>query len=473
MGLRRVPGDWFVSGHWRVATEAPGGLDLFVKTVAPPVVETAEDSWGVAPGALSIRPSGVSRLELRDGVEKGVTMELFCGIDWAEHHHDVALVNAGGDVLATFRISDDPAGFARLVSRIGRHTMVLGSVGVALETDRGLLVAALREIGVQVFSINPKSVDRYRDRFAVSGAKSDAGDALVLAHLLRTDARQHRQIANDSQQVLALSALSRAHQDAVRTRLRDAGRLRSHLREYYPAALTAFPCLTTRTALGVLWEAPTPMAARQLSADDLRRLGRMAGRVSMPATVVNRLLTVFAEPQLRHPPAVEEAMGAATRTILATLRATEEAVQRAEDELVEAFARHPQAGIVASLPGVGPILGARLISEFGDDKTRYVNAAARRRYAGVAPVTRASGKSRVVLMRRARNDRLFDTCRMWAFNAIGKSAGADAYYRARRAKGEHHEAALRRLGSKLLGQLHHCLEDVIPYSEELAWAPTP
>lgn len=399
-------------------------------------------------------------------------MELFCGIDWAEHHHDVALVNAGGDVLATFRIEDDLPGFARLISRIGRHAVSVGTVGVALETDRGLLVAALRETGLQVFSINPKSVDRYRDRFVVSGAKSDAGDALVLAHLLRTDARQHRQLANDSQQVLALSALTRAHQDAVRTRLRDAGRLRSHLREYYPAALTAFPCLTTRTALEVLWEAPTPTAATQLSADDLRRLGHAAGRMSVPATVVNRLLAVFAEPQLRHPPAVEQAMGAAARTILATMRATDAAVHRVEDELVEAFNQHPQAAIVASLPGVGPILGARLISEFGDDATRYANAAARRRYAGVAPITRASGKSRVVLMRRARNERLFDTCRMWAFNAIGKSAGADAYYRARRATGERHEAALRRLGSKLLGQLHHCLEDAVPYNEELAWAHT-
>ena len=109
-------------------------------------------------------------------------MELFCGIDWAEHHHDVALVNAGGDVLAMVRIGDDRAGLERLVSVIGAHAVPVGMVGIALETDRGLLVAALRAGGFRVFAINPKSVDRYRDRFAVSGAKSYAADALVLAH---------------------------------------------------------------------------------------------------------------------------------------------------------------------------------------------------------------------------------------------------------------------------------------------------
>jgi transposase len=467
MAVRAGTGDWSCSGRRRVITEAPGGLDLFVKTVTPPMAETVEDSWGVAPGALSIRPSEVSWLG--PGLEKGKAMDVFCGIDWAERHHDVAVVSAGGDLLAKLRIGDDLTGFEELVDVLRKHAGPGGEAGIALETDRGLLVAALRQSGHQVFAINPKSVDRYRDRFAVSGAKSDAADALVLAHLLRTDAPQHRPIANDSPGVRALSVLARAHQDAVRTLMRDAGRLRSHLREYYPAALVAFPNLTTRTALEVLWAAPTPTAAAQLTGADLKRLGWAAGRMSVPNALVQHLLAVFTEPQLHQPVSVEEAMGAGARTIIETLRGTENAARQAKADQVEAYARHPHAAIVSTLPGLGPVLGSRLISEFGDDLGRYPTAAARRRYAGTAPVTKASGRSRVVLMRRARNDRLFDTCRAWAFNAIGKSAGADAFYRARRAAGEHHEAALRRLGGKLLGQLHHCLQNMVPYDERVAW----
>jgi transposase len=186
-------------------------------------------------------------------------MTIFCGIDWAERHHDVAVVDETGRVLMTTRISDDLAGFTRLCGLLAEHTGgEFTAVDVALETDRGLLVAALRAAGHRLFPINPKAVDRYRDRFAVSGAKSDPGDALVLAHLLRTDADRHRPLAADSEQAAAIGVLARAHQDAVWTRARDVNRLRSLLREFFPAALTAFADLSTRTALAVLATAPTP-----------------------------------------------------------------------------------------------------------------------------------------------------------------------------------------------------------------------
>ena len=153
-------------------------------------------------------------------------MVVFCGIDWAEHHHDVAVVDADGEVLGRARISDDVAGFTRLSELLCTHAKDPAETVVALETDRGLLVAALRGAGYRVFAINPKAVDRYRDRCAVSGAKSDPVDALVLANLLRTDQARHRELPKDSDQVEAIAVLARAHQDAVRTRLRDTGRLR-------------------------------------------------------------------------------------------------------------------------------------------------------------------------------------------------------------------------------------------------------
>ncbi len=118
------------------------------------------------------------------------------------------------------------------------------------------------------------------------------------------------------------------------------------------------------------------------------------------------------------------------------------------------------------------VLGARVLGEFGDDRTRFPDAASRRRYAGTAPVTRASGKTRVVIRRRARNNRLADACRWWAFAALSHSPGVRAAYDARRAAGDGHDAALRRVGSKLLGQLHHCLAHRQPYQEQHAWQVT-
>jgi len=396
-------------------------------------------------------------------------LEVFCGIDWSERHHDVALVDASGVLLGRRRISDDLAGFTDLTGLLAEHTEQPARVDVAIETDRGLLVAALRAAGHRVFAVNPKAVDRYRDRHAVSGAKSDPGDALVLAHLLRTDRHAHRPLPADSDLGQAVSVLARAHQDLVWARQQDTNRLRSLLREFFPAALAAFPDLTTKTALTVLAAAPTPSAAGRLSRANLVDLLHAAGRGTRP-TDAGRLAATFAADQLRQPPLVEQAMGEAVRAIVRTLTATNDAITGLEQALAASFDLHPDAEILDSLPGLGLILGARVLSEFGDDPTRFAHAVSRRAYAGTAPITRASGRHKAVLARHVRNKRLADACYLWAFTALTKSAGARAFYDRRRAAGDRHSAALRRLGSKLIGQLHHCLNQRTHYDETLAWA---
>ena len=186
---------------------------------------------------------------------------IFCGIDWAERHHDVAVVGERGEALATRRIGDDAAGLTEVLGLLaeltgaGQDQAEFVSVDVALETDRGLLVVGLCAAGHRVFAINPKAVDRYRDRYASSGAKSDPADALVLAHLLRTDRDRRRPMPADSEQVIALGVLARTHQDSVGEALREAARLRSLLREYFPAALGALPNLATGPAIGA-WPVP-------------------------------------------------------------------------------------------------------------------------------------------------------------------------------------------------------------------------
>jgi transposase len=402
-------------------------------------------------------------------------LAIFCGIDWAERHHDVAVVDQTGRLLGRRRISDDLAGFSDLTALLVEHAGEQGEqvtgVPVAIETDRGLLVAALRAVGHPVYAINPKAVDRYRDRHAVSGAKSDPADALVLAHLLRTDRHAHRPLPADTEQAQVVRVLARAHQDAIWARRQDANRLRSLLREFFPAALTAFPDLTTRTALTVLAAAPTPAAAAALTRANLTGLLHAAGRGTRPADAA-RLADIFAAAdQLRQSTEVETAMGAAARAIVRTLAAANQSVHELELALADHFEQHPDAEILDSLPGLGLVLGARVLSEYGDDPTRWPDAASRRNYAGTAPITRASGRSRIVLARHIRNKRLADACYLWAFTALTKSPGARAYYDTRRAAGDTHNAALRRLASKLLGQLHHCLTHRQPYDEHHAWPP--
>lgn len=265
-------------------------------------------------------------------------------------------------------------------------------------------------------------------------------------------------------------------QDAVWTALRDAARLRAVLWEFYPAALAAFPNLHIVSAVTVLAAAPTPTAAAALSEADLRQLLRQA-RYYAPRDLPGKLRKIFIAEQLHQPPAVEAAMGQVVSAIVRTLAATLTSIRELEKALDELFGQHPDAEILRSLPGLGVILGARVLGEFGDDPTRFADAASRRAYAGSAPITRASGRAKVVLLRRARNKRLGDACRWWAFLATQHSPGALAYYQHRRAVGDGHEAALRRLASKLLGQLHHCLATRTHYDEQKAWAtvgsPTP
>ena len=168
-------------------------------------------------------------------------MDVFCGIDWAEDHHDIALAGRDGQLLARRRIGDDAAGLAQLVELLAAHgDSAEDPIPVAIETPRGLLTACLRATGRAVYPINPMAVARYRDRHSVAGRKSDHGDAVVLANILRTDAHAHRPLPADTELAQAIAVLARAQQDAVWARTAAQNKLRSHLREYYPAFLGAF-----------------------------------------------------------------------------------------------------------------------------------------------------------------------------------------------------------------------------------------
>ncbi|WP_077489713.1 IS110 family transposase [Sinomonas mesophila] len=403
---------------------------------------------------------------------------VFCGIDWAEGHHDIALVGHDGEQLAKMRISDDSAGFRALLELLARHgDSPEEPIPVAIETPRGLLVARLRAAGRRVYAINPLAAARYRDRTSVSRAKSDAADARVLANILRTDGRAHRPLPVDSELARAIGVLARAHQDAIWDKGQIVNRLRSHLREYYPAALLAFHGtgnlgLDSAHARVVLTAAPTPATAARLTRSQLRTLLVKAGRLRRPVDEeVERLRGIFRADQLRQPDLVEQAMGRQASALLQQLDAACSSCDNLADATEAAFGSHPDAEIITSFPGLSVMSGARVLAEIGDDRSRFVDARALKAYAGAAPVTRASGRSRTVSARTVKNRRLSSVGYMWAFAAL-RSEGPRAHYDRRREGGERHTASLRNLFNKLLGCLYHCLQHHTPYDPATAFATT-
>ena len=395
---------------------------------------------------------------------------LFVGDDWAEDHHDVYLINDTGDRLAARRLPEGLAGIARLHELIAEHAEDPAQVVVGIETDRGLWVDALTAAGYQVFAVNPLAAARYRDRHHVSGAKSDASDAKLLADLVRTDRHNHRPIAADTSAVEAVKVLARAHQSLIWARTRHTHALRSALREYYPAALEAFDDLADRDALAILGRAPTPADAGRLSLAKIRSALKAAGRQRNLDTRALQIQGMLRTEQLAAPAAITAAFGATTRATVGIIAELNHQISELEAELATHFETHPDADIYLSLPGLGVILGARVLGEFGDDPNRYTTAKSRKNYAGTSPLTVASGKKCAVLARHIRNRRLYDAIDQWAFCALTNSAGARTFYDQHRAAGDLHHQALRALGNRLVGILHGCLRHHTDYDEHKAWA---
>ena len=400
-------------------------------------------------------------------------MLLLVGDDWAEDHHDVELMDADGRRLAKTRLPEGVAGMARLHALLAEHAGDVDvedvRVRVGIETDRGPWVAALVAAGYEVFAVNPLSVARFRDRHAVSGAKSDAGDAHVLADMVRTDAHQLRPVAGDSAEVESIKVVARVHKTLIWDNTRHTLRLRHALREYFPAALVAFTDLDAPEVLELLGRAPDPDTAKRLSFNQIRGALARARRRDIDAKAAEIQAALRTE-QLEQPAVVAAAYAATTRATIAILATLAEQITGLQGEVEAHFGRHPDAEIVLSQPGMGAVLGARVLAEFGDDPARYASAKARKNYAGTSPLTVASGRKRTVRARHVHNDRLLDALLLQAFVALRVSPGARAYYQQQRARGSSHNAALRQLANRLVGILHGCLKTHTRYDETTAWA---
>jgi len=399
-------------------------------------------------------------------------VRLFVGDDWAEDHHDVEVMDEAGKVLAKARLPEGVAGMARLHELIGRY---LGEdaedaeVSVGIETDRGPWVTALVAAGYTVYPVNPLQASRYRERHGVSGAKSDGGDSHMLADMVRTDSHQLRPAAGDSPEAQGIKVVARTHKTLIWERTRHLNRLRHQLREYFPAAIEAFEDLAAADTLELLGKAPDPARAAKLTRAQVSAALKRARRHHI-ADKTTAILAALRSPQLGQPPALTAAYAATVRSLTAVITTLNEQIKALEEQVEDHFGRHPDAEIYRSQPGMGAILGARVLGEFGDDPHRYVSAKARKNYAATSPITRASGKKKLVAARWIHNDRLIDALMTWAFTALNASPGARAYYDELRAQGLEHNDALRRVANRLVGILHGCLKTRTLYDEATAWS---
>jgi transposase len=399
---------------------------------------------------------------------------LFVGDDWAEDHHDVEVQDETGRTLKTARLPEGVDGMARfheLVAGLLPEDAEPSDVLVCIETDRGPWVRALVTVGYRVFGVNPKQAARHRETMSLSGAKSDKADARTLADMVRTRRHQLRQVAADSDQGEAVKVVARAHQTLIWERTRHTLRLRAALRDYFPAALIAFKPLTLTGAdtLELLAKAPTPQAAARLSTAQIAAALKRARRHHV-ADKAAQVRDALRTEHLGQAEVVTTAYAATVRSTVAILQTLNAEIKTLEGQVEAHFGQHPDSEIYLSQPGMGPITGARVLAEFGDAQGRYADAKSRKNYAGTAPITRQSGKSKTVHARFIHNDRLVDALHMQAGAAILHDDGARAYYDELRAREISHNAALRQLGNRLVGLLHGCLKTRTTYNQATAWS---
>ncbi|MEU8787585.1 IS110 family transposase [Streptomyces sp. NPDC048637] len=402
--------------------------------------------------------------------------KFWCGIDWSESLNDVAVIDESGEMVAHTRVEATPEGVKEILALLRglrtNHTHSRKQVPVAIETPHGLLVAALRAKDQPVIVLHAGAVARYRGRISPARKKSDRTDAALLANIVRTDGAWHRPMPRTSQEAMAVAVLARAQRKAVHTRQYHRNQLRSLLREFYPAALEAWQGLphgiVRAEARALLALAPTPGQARALRKRHIADTIAAAGRTRLVDDHAERLRHVFQHHHLRHPPHIEEAMGQQVQAALGLLNQACASAEQLTEAATTAFHAHPHAEIYASFPGCGPLIGARLLGEIGDDPGRFT-VRGLRAYAGAAPLTWESSSSRAVTHRRMANSHLKEIGHIWAFATLTRSPGCRAHYDRRREQGDRYAAALRNLYGRLLSCLHFCLKNSTPYREETAF----
>jgi transposase len=407
-----------------------------------------------APQDPPVPPSGFS------------TLTHYGAVDWARGHHDLCVMDRGGGIVFELSIDDTPQGWAQVREKLAAIKSPEGSpavVGFAIETCSGPAVERLLEAGLAVYPLNPKAAERYRDRKAPAGAKSDELDAFCFADALRTDGHQWRPLRPQDPLTHELRLLCRDEITLIGQRTALVNQLQATLNEYYPTALAAFDDWAGVGSWEFIIAFPTP---HQLASAGKRKWEKFlhVHKLYRPQTSAKRL-ELFTQAAASASPnsAVTAAKSFLAVRLAKQLRMLQAQLDEYRQRINELFAQHPDRDLFGSLPGAGEKIASRLLAELGSDRQVFDDAQAMQCYAGCAPVTKKSGKSHRVIFRRACNRVLRATLHLWADHSRVKAPWADAYYRHKRDQGMGHAAALRCLAMRWLKILYRMWIDRTVY----------
>ena len=388
----------------------------------------------------------------------------YIGVDWGDRLHQVYVGDEEGEKVKEVKVQESPEGLAEIGRWLDERRAEGIELWAAIEKPAGRIVDFLLDHGVEVYPVNPKAVDRVRDRHRMSGSKSDAFDAYVLAEFLRSDHAHLRALRPSSEKAQELKLLSRDQRRVGRHKTRLLNQITTTLKEYYVRPLEVFEDLETEIALDFLQQYPTPAHLSALKRKQFNRFATTQHHLSKQRC--EELWEKLQKPQLRVPEHVVRAKAQLLEVLIEQLRASIKAVKIYHHKVESFFASSPAAEFAKTLPGgKSGTLVAAIWAELGDAQGRWESSRHLQAEAGAVPVTKASGKSRVVHFRFACNKHLRYTMYWFSFVSLNHSEWAKLYYRGQRDKGHSHPQALRALGAKWLKIIFVMWRDHTPYDE--------
>ncbi len=391
---------------------------------------------------------------------------IYVGIDWADKNHWVFITDDTGSRLGSFSIENSPEGVQKLFSQIRKVVKEQNQVIFALETSKGLLIDSILDAGYTVYPINPKAVDRYRDRYKVSGKKSDEFDAMVLANILRTDRSNYQPLLPDSPLTRHLRTLTNEYKVLIRLKTKLSNQLTSCLKDYYPAALELFCKLDQSVSLNFLKEFSDPEAFERLTKTRIKRFLRKNHYRPGVEKKTDEIYTLSQEPQFKVEPSFAAAKSLYMLTLVKQLETLLVSLEIFEKEIEKLLNQHPDKDIFLSLPGSSTITSAKFISEFGDNRNRYKKVSSVQAEAGTCPVTKQSGNQKFVYFRRACRKSFRDAVCNFAFTSMKQSSWAKERYERYVGSGKKHSLALRCLANAWLEIIFPMWKNQTPYSEQ-------
>jgi transposase len=388
----------------------------------------------------------------------------YMGVDWGDRLHQVYVGDDEGKKVREMRVQESPEGLAEIGRWLDENRAEGIELWAAIEKPQGRIVDFLLDHGVEVYPVNPKAVDRVRDRYRMSDSKSDAFDAYVLAEFLRTDQAHLKVLRPNSEKAQELKMLSRDQRRVGRHKSRLLHQLTTTLKEYYARPLEVFDDIETEVALDFLTRYPTPAHLSALKRKEFNRFATKQHHLSKQRC--EELWEKLHKPQLAVPEHVVRAKAQLVEVLIEQLRTSIKAVKIYNHRVESFFASSPAAQFAKTLPGgKSGTLVAAIWAELGDAQGRWESSRHLQAEAGAVPVTKASGKSRVVHFRFACNKHLRHTMYWFSFVSVNHSEWAKLYYRGQRDKGHSHHQALRALGAKWLKIIFVMWRDHKPYDE--------